>query len=93
MRCDGVQMANVLLAVALFYACIFPFITFFGSFAFVLYPLRDVLQPTGGTVYPLTLCCTYVYSSVSMAARPMVAMHIWPMLSEQCGKGAPGCPP
>ena len=41
------QLANVLSTEALFYACIFPFIAFFGSFAFVLYPLRDVLHPTG----------------------------------------------
>ena len=32
---------------SLFYVCIIPFIIFFGSFAFILYPLRDVLHPTG----------------------------------------------
>ena len=32
---------------ALFYTCIIPFIAFFGSFAFILYPLRDVLHPHG----------------------------------------------
>lgn len=41
-----VQLANILSTEALFYACIFPFIAFFGSFAFVMYPLRDVLHPT-----------------------------------------------
>lgn len=41
------QLANVLSTEALFYTCIIPFIIFFGSFAFVLYPLRDVLHPTG----------------------------------------------
>lgn len=41
------QLANVLSTEALFYTCIIPFIAFFGSFAFVLYPLRDVLHPTG----------------------------------------------
>lgn len=40
------QMANVLSKQALFYACIIPFLAFFGSFAFVMYPLRDVLHPT-----------------------------------------------
>eukprot|EP00475_Leptophrys_vorax_P003637 TRINITY_DN12139_c0_g1_i1.p1 TRINITY_DN12139_c0_g1~~TRINITY_DN12139_c0_g1_i1.p1 ORF type:complete len:624 (+),score=75.03 TRINITY_DN12139_c0_g1_i1:100-1872(+) len=40
------QMANVLSKQALFYACIIPFLAFFGSFAFVIYPLRDVLHPT-----------------------------------------------
>ena len=41
------QLANVLSTEALFYACILPFIAFFGSFAFFMYPLRDVLHPTG----------------------------------------------
>jgi ATP:ADP antiporter, AAA family len=31
---------------ALFYTCIIPFITFFGLFAFVMYPARDFLHPT-----------------------------------------------
>jgi ATP/ADP translocase len=42
----GMQLANILSTEALFYACIFPFIAFFGSFAFIMYPLRDVLHPT-----------------------------------------------
>ena len=41
------QLANVLSTEALFYTCIIPFIAFFGSFAFILYPLRDVLHPHG----------------------------------------------
>lgn len=41
------QLANVLSTEALFYTCIIPFICFFGAFAFVFYPLRDVLHPTG----------------------------------------------
>lgn len=41
------QLANVLSTEGLFYACIIPFIIFFGSFAFVLYPLRDIIHPTG----------------------------------------------
>ena len=40
------QLANILSTEALFYACILPFIAFFGSFAFIMYPLRDVLHPT-----------------------------------------------
>ncbi|KAJ7518793.1 hypothetical protein O6H91_20G008700 [Diphasiastrum complanatum] len=39
------KLSNVLSREALFYACILPFIAFFGTFAFVLYPLRDVLHP------------------------------------------------
>ena len=40
------KLSNVLSSESLFYACIFPFIAFFASFAFILYPLRDVLHPT-----------------------------------------------
>ena len=39
------KLANVLSKEALFYACILPFIAFFGGFAFLLYPLKDVLHP------------------------------------------------
>jgi len=31
----------------LFYACIIPFIMFFGAFAFIMYPLRDTIHPHG----------------------------------------------
>ena len=41
------QLANVLSTESLFYACILPFIAFFGAFAFVLYPLRDTIHPHG----------------------------------------------
>ena len=45
----GLQLANVLSTEQLFYACILPFIAFFGAFAFIMYPLRDTLHPTGAT--------------------------------------------
>lgn len=37
----------MLSAESLFYTCIIPFIIFFGSFAAIMYPMRDVLHPTG----------------------------------------------
>ncbi|KFM28405.1 ADP,ATP carrier protein 1, chloroplastic [Auxenochlorella protothecoides] len=40
------KLANVLNNEQLFYTCIIPFIAFFSAFAFLLYPLRDVLHPT-----------------------------------------------
>ncbi|KAK3164919.1 hypothetical protein QOZ80_1AG0026540 [Eleusine coracana subsp. coracana] len=40
------KLSNVLSKEALFYTVIFPFIAFFGAFAFVLYPLRNVIHPT-----------------------------------------------
>ena len=41
-----VKLADILPPERLFYVCILPFIAFFGSFAYVLYPLRDMLHPT-----------------------------------------------
>ncbi|KAK9814605.1 hypothetical protein WJX72_008514 [[Myrmecia] bisecta] len=40
------KLANVLSTEALFYTCIIPFIAFFAGFAFLMYPLREVLHPT-----------------------------------------------
>ncbi|XP_074563804.1 plastidic ATP/ADP-transporter-like [Curcuma longa] len=40
------KLSNVLSKEALFYTVIFPFIAFFGAFAFLLYPLRDAIHPT-----------------------------------------------
>lgn len=40
------KLANILSNEQLFYTCIFPFIAFFGAFAFVLYPLKEALHPT-----------------------------------------------
>uniref|UniRef100_A0A0C9RZB1 ADP,ATP carrier protein n=1 Tax=Wollemia nobilis TaxID=56998 RepID=A0A0C9RZB1_9CONI len=40
------KLSNVLSKQALFYACILPFIAFFGVFGFVLYPLNNVIHPT-----------------------------------------------
>jgi len=44
---DAPQLANVLSVEALFYTCIIPFIIFFGAFAFVIYPAREAIHPTG----------------------------------------------
>ena len=66
------QLANVLSTEALFYACIFPFIAFFGSFAFILYPLRDTLHPTGAlpactaAVHRLGPVCSVLCSAVAL---------------------------
>uniref|UniRef100_A0A1D1Y500 ADP,ATP carrier protein n=1 Tax=Anthurium amnicola TaxID=1678845 RepID=A0A1D1Y500_9ARAE len=40
------RLSNVLSKEALFYTVIFPFIAFFGAFAFALYPLSNVIHPT-----------------------------------------------
>ncbi|MQM04897.1 hypothetical protein Taro_037710, partial [Colocasia esculenta] len=40
------KLSNVLSKETLFYTVIFPFIAFFGAFAFILYPLSSVIHPT-----------------------------------------------
>ncbi|KAF5186814.1 ADP,ATP carrier protein [Thalictrum thalictroides] len=40
------KLSNVLSKEALFYACMLPFITFFGTFAFLLYPNVNVIHPS-----------------------------------------------
>jgi AAA family ATP:ADP antiporter len=49
------QMANTMGTQALFYTVIFPFIAFFFSFAFVMYPARDFLHPTGWCEWVLSI--------------------------------------
>lgn len=44
--CGFSQLSNIMNTEQLFYTCIFPFIAFFGAFAYILYPLRDTLHPT-----------------------------------------------
>lgn len=40
------RLTDVLSKEAHFYTAIFPFIAFFGAFAYVLYPMRDAIHPT-----------------------------------------------
>ena len=49
------QLANTLGTQALFYTVIFPFIAFFFSFAFVFYPMRDILHPTAWCDWVLSI--------------------------------------
>merc|ERR1712205_274642 len=40
------RMSNFMGREQLFYTILFPFIAFFGAFAFIMYPARDFLHPT-----------------------------------------------
>lgn len=40
------KLSNVLSKEALFYTVIFPFIAYFGAFAFLMYPLSNAIHPT-----------------------------------------------
>ncbi|KIY98283.1 ADP,ATP carrier protein 2 [Monoraphidium neglectum] len=64
------QLANVLSTEALFYTCIIPFIIFFGAFAFVIYPLRDVIHPT-------EFCEKLLASSGARFAGPIAILRNW----------------
>ena len=44
------KLSNVLSKENLFYACIIPFILFFGAFAFIIYPNKNFLHPSMETV-------------------------------------------
>lgn len=64
------KLANVLSTEGLFYACIIPFIVFFGSFAFLLYPLRDIIHPTA-------FCEKLLGQLGSKAAAPIAILRNW----------------
>lgn len=68
------QLANTLSAESLFYTCIIPFIMFFGSFAAIMYPLRDVLHPTGA----LASCkpCTYALQVMKRVVNLLISITL-----------------
>lgn len=63
------KLANVLSSEALFYACIIPFIAFFGAFAFILYPARDA-------IHPAALCDKWAAALPRLAA-PIAILRNW----------------
>jgi AAA family ATP:ADP antiporter len=64
------QLANVLSTQALFYTIIFPFIAFFGAFAFVFYPMKDILHPTS--------FCDWLLSIIGQRfSAPVAVLRIW----------------
>ncbi|KAJ3691926.1 hypothetical protein LUZ60_012276 [Juncus effusus] len=64
------KLSNVLSKEALFYTVIFPFIAFFGAFAFVLYPMRDAIHPTA-------LCDRLLASLGPRFLGPLAILRIW----------------
>ena len=49
------KLSNILSKENLFYTCILPFIIFFGAFALLIYPNRELLHPSTETVKALQL--------------------------------------
>jgi AAA family ATP:ADP antiporter len=64
------KLANVLSNEALFYTIIIPFIIFFGSFAGILYPLKDSLHPT-------VWCQNLLESAGPRWAGPIAILRNW----------------
>tara|TARA_R110002110_G_scaffold415797_1_gene656200 strand:+ start:20209 stop:21798 length:1590 start_codon:yes stop_codon:yes gene_type:complete len=58
------KLSNKLSKESLFYVIIVPFLIFFGIFAFVLYPNREVLQPTATAQYLLSISPEGFYSAI-----------------------------
>lgn len=44
------KLSNVLSKENLFYTCLVPFIIFFGAFAYIIYPNKDILHPSSESV-------------------------------------------
>lgn len=63
-------LSNRLSSEALFYTCIIPFIAFFGSFAAILYPMRDVLHPT-------EFCLNLLETAGPRFAGPIAILRNW----------------
>ncbi|KXZ44400.1 hypothetical protein GPECTOR_68g371 [Gonium pectorale] len=73
-------LANRLTPDMLFYACLLPFVAFFGAFGFLVYPNKDWLHPTAlcdkllvvlgdRWAAPLALLRSWTYSSFYMVAE------------------------
>lgn len=64
------KLSDILTKETLFYSMIFPFIVFFGAFAFVLYPLRDAIHPIG-------LADKLVAALGPSSVGPVAILRIW----------------
>eukprot|EP01024_Parvocaulis_polyphysoides_P051243 TRINITY_DN5038_c0_g1_i4.p1 TRINITY_DN5038_c0_g1~~TRINITY_DN5038_c0_g1_i4.p1 ORF type:complete len:512 (+),score=55.49 TRINITY_DN5038_c0_g1_i4:146-1681(+) len=64
------KLSNVLTNSQLFYACLLPFIVFFFSFAYVIYPVRDIIHPTA-------LCERLVETMGDRFAGPIAILRNW----------------
>jgi len=60
------KLSNMMDPEPLFYTVIFPFIIFFAAFAFVLYPLQDVLHPTAWAEQALAVAGTRFAGPISI---------------------------
>eukprot|EP01023_Acetabularia_acetabulum_P067730 TRINITY_DN9419_c0_g2_i2.p1 TRINITY_DN9419_c0_g2~~TRINITY_DN9419_c0_g2_i2.p1 ORF type:complete len:658 (-),score=122.20 TRINITY_DN9419_c0_g2_i2:248-2221(-) len=64
------KLSNVLHPEQLFFTCLIPFVIFFFSFAYVIYPVRDVIHPTA-------LCEQLVETMGARFAGPIAILRNW----------------
>eukprot|EP00798_Chlamydomonas_sp_ICE-L_P010156 gene10156-8060_t len=64
------KLANIMSAEPLFYTIIIPFVVFFFSFAFLMYPLREALHPT-------KFCEDLLLSAGQQFAGPIAILRNW----------------
>jgi AAA family ATP:ADP antiporter len=91
------KMSNVFSKENLFYATMAPFIVFFGAFAFILYPNRELIHPAYETVlalkseyprlqwlFPIYGCWTYslFYILSELWGSSMIALLFWQFANE-----------
>lgn len=77
------KMSNILSRTALFYACLVPFLVFFGAFAFFIYPNKEFLHPSLDSI----LICQGAYPNVKwfIALYGIWSYAIFYILSELYG--------
>jgi len=64
------KLTDLLSPESTFYACLFPFLAFFGAFAFILYPARD-------TIHPHAFCDWLQDLAGPRAAGPIAVVRYW----------------
>jgi AAA family ATP:ADP antiporter len=77
------KLSNILSRPALFYTCLMPFLVFFGVFAFILYPNKDLLHPSLETV--LALQASYPHLKWFIALYGIWSFALFYILSEFWG--------
>eukprot|EP01025_Chloroclados_australasicus_P068831 TRINITY_DN95_c0_g1_i6.p1 TRINITY_DN95_c0_g1~~TRINITY_DN95_c0_g1_i6.p1 ORF type:complete len:622 (-),score=69.40 TRINITY_DN95_c0_g1_i6:388-2253(-) len=64
------KLTNVLTNKQLFYTCLAPFVVFFFAFAYVIYPIRDIIHPTA-------FCEQLVDTMGERFAGPIAILRNW----------------
>jgi len=77
------KLSNILSRENLFYTCIIPFLVFFGAFAFIIYPNKELLHPTLESVSALRESCPNIKWFISLYG--IWSFAIFYILAEEWG--------